>query len=334
MMRLPFNELRDTFHRILTANGFSEDHASICARIFAENSLDGIASHGYNRFPEFIRFVRDGYIKPDAQAERVASFAAWEQWDGHSGPGPVNAAACTEQTLALARVHGIGCVGLRNTNHWMRGGTYGRMGAEAGFVFLCWTNTTPNMAPWGAADNRLGNNPLVLAVPREAGPVVLDMAMTQFSYGKLQMMSKRGERLPVMGGFDGQGNLTDDPAAILKSQRPLSIGYWKGAGLSMVLDLMAMALSGGLATYQIGQREVEHGVSQVFMAVDVSKGGQLGRIEETISAAIDDLHATQPHPMGGPILYPGERVLKTRQENLEQGIAVDEEVWERIRKLR
>jgi 3-dehydro-L-gulonate 2-dehydrogenase len=84
----------------------------------------------------------------------------------------------------------------------MRGGTYGWQAAEAGVIGICWTNTMPNLPPWGGGEPCLGNNPLVIAVPRKGGHVVLDMAMSQFSYGALESYRSRGEMLPVDGGFD------------------------------------------------------------------------------------------------------------------------------------
>ncbi len=188
---------------------------------------------------------------PRPKPEATARFGALERWDGRRGPGNLNALAAMDRAIALGREHGIGCVALGNTNHWMRGGTYGWQAAEAGLIGICWTNTMPNLPPWGGAERAIGNNPLVIAVPRAAGPVVLDMAMSQFSYGTLESYRKRGELLPVDGGFDAEGNLTRDPAAIEKSWRPLPIGYWKGSGLAVVLDMIAAMMSLGQATHQI-----------------------------------------------------------------------------------
>ncbi len=123
------------------------------------------------------------------------------------------------QAIALAREHGIGCVALANTNHWMRGGTYGWQAADAGAIGICWTNTLPNMPPWGSSQPRLGNNPFVIAVPRPAGHLVLDMSLSQFSFGALESYRRRGEALPVTGGFDAAGELTRDAAAIEASGR-------------------------------------------------------------------------------------------------------------------
>src|SRR5207245_1614278 len=120
----------------------------------------------------------------------VVARGALERWDGRRGAGMLNAARATDRAVTLARTHGVGVVALGNTNHWMRGGGYGWRAADAGVVLLCWTNTLPNLPPWvpnGSAPPRLGNNPLVVAVPRADGRhVVLDMAMSQFSFGALE----------------------------------------------------------------------------------------------------------------------------------------------------
>lgn len=329
-MRVPFEQMRAEFERVLRGHGFTPERAARCAAIFAENSLVGVASHGLNRFPGFVDFVRRGLVKPAAEPTLVAGFGAWEQWDGNLGPGPLNAEQCTARALELADQHGIGCVGLRNTNHWMRGGYFGWQAAQAGYGLISWTNTKPNAPPWGATDSRIGNNPLVLAVPHGDRPIVLDMAITQFSMGRLEIAERAGATLPVPGGYDQAGELSRDPAAILASGRALPIGYWKGSGLAVLLDLLAMLLAGGLSTYQIGQRETEYGVSQVFIAFALNRDGQATLLQQAVAEVLADLHSATPVSDGESILYPGERAWQTRQKNLAHGIPVDAEKWQAV----
>jgi len=321
--------MQEEFTRVLHKYGLTAERASRCAAIFAENSLVGVASHGLNRFPGFIDFIRQGYINPTVEAERVAGFGAWEQWDGKLGVGPLNADLASRRALALADEFGVGCVGLRNTNHWMRGGYFGWQAAEAGYALIAWTNTKPNVPPWGAVNARVGNNPLVLAVPRSQGPVVLDMAMSQFSFGRMESAARAGRALPLPGGFDSAGNLTTDPAAIIEADRALPIGYWKGSGLALLLDLVATLLSSGQATHQIGKQVTEYGVSQVYIAFDVAKAGGSAIIQQAVDEVIDDLHKATAVP-GETILYPGERAAQTRQENLQLGIPVEAAIWETV----
>src|SRR5699024_909077 len=111
-----------------------------------------------------IDYVERGLIDVEADPEMVASYGSFERWDGNGGPGISNAHHCMERAIELAGTHTMGCVALRNTNHWMRGGTYGWQAAERGKIALCFTNTIPNMPPWGGSENRIGNNPFVVAV--------------------------------------------------------------------------------------------------------------------------------------------------------------------------
>jgi 3-dehydro-L-gulonate 2-dehydrogenase len=332
-LRIRYEELLECLLRVLLKQGFEQQRAHLCARLFTEASRDGVYSHGLNRFPQFIRMIRDGIIEVNAEPEMVARFGSLERWDGKSGPGNLNAYRCMERAIAIAREKGIGCIALANTNHWMRGGSYGWQAAEAGVIGICWTNTLPNLPPWGASDPRLGNNPLIIAVPRPRGHVVLDMAMSQFSYGALASYRMRGESLPVEGGFDVAGRLTRDPAEIEASKRPLPIGYWKGSGMALLLDIVATLLCGGCATFQIpADTEKETRLSQVFIGIDPGTVGQAGGAASLTDQIVEHLQSP-PHAAGGRVRYPGERVLQTRKENLTKGIPVETAIWRDVQAL-
>lgn len=334
MIKITYQELQQTFLDVLRRRGFSDERAAVCARLFADTTLDGVYSHGVNRFPRYIRTIDAGLVDVRAEPERVESFGVLERWDGRRGPGNLNARAAMNRAIEIAREHTIGCVALAHTNHWMRGGTYGYQAAEAGLAAICWTNTMPNLPPWGGREPRLGNNPLVIAVPGPEGPIVLDMALSQFSYGALESFRIRGEQLPVAGGFTVDGELTQDPGAIEQSNRPIPAGFWKGSGLSLLLDLLATLLSGGSATHQIPEDpEQESGVSQVFVAFDLTK---MYASEASARIVEDILRFTRegaPASEDDRVYYPGERTKQRREQNSKEGIPVDEAIWDSIRRL-
>jgi 3-dehydro-L-gulonate 2-dehydrogenase len=333
-IRIPFEEMKSEFKRILLKYNFTEEKAEKCAEVFAINSLEGVYSHGVYRFPRFVDYLQKGYVKPDAEPKLLHSAGALEQWNGNLGPGILNAEFCANRAMEIAAENGIGCVSIANTNHWMRGGTYGWQAAKKGFVFIGWTNTEKNMPAWGAKDSRLGNNPLVFAVPYNDEAIVLDFAMTQFSYGKMEAAELENSELPFPGGFDKKGNLTTIPSEILETRRALPIGYWKGAGLSLLLDILATVLSAGRSTKELSELEAEYGVSQFFLAIDTKKLSNFPAIQNTVEEIILDVKASVPDENQSEIRYPGERVLQTRQENLEVGIPVIKKVWEKILALK
>jgi 3-dehydro-L-gulonate 2-dehydrogenase len=331
MLRVPYTDLYEALKKALLRLGLTEDRAALSARLFAETTRDGIYTHGLNRFPRFEAMVRNGSIDIHAEPTLTASFGSIERWNGNRGIGNLNAYTSMQRAIALARQNGIGAVALANTNHWMRGGTYGWQAAEQGLFSICWTNTLANLPAWGAATPTIGNNPLVIAIPRPNGPIVLDMAMSQFSYGTLAAYSKRNQPLPVDGGFDAEGNLTRNADAIEASQRALPIGYWKGSGLAIVLDMVAAMLSGGLATHQIPTDPTrETGLSQIFLAIDPTNLTSAEELTHIADNIIDNLHHATPADPGKPIRYPGEQTLHLREENLRLGVPVDPEIWQQL----
>jgi 3-dehydro-L-gulonate 2-dehydrogenase len=334
MIRITFEEMKTQFREVLIHHNFSVPKAEQCAEIFAGNSLDGIYSHGVNRFPRFVEYIQKGYIKIDAEPKKIASVGNLEQWDGQLGPGPINATIASERCMSLAAEHGLGMVALSNTNHWMRGGSYGWNCAKKGFAFLGWTNTIANLPSWGAKEAKLGNNPLVIAIPYGVEAIVLDTAMSQYSYGKMEDLVTNGGQLPYPGGFNQAGQLTTNPGEILETGRALPIGYWKGAGLSLLLDLLATILSAGLSTSGITkQGKDEYGISQVFIAIDLKKLPNFPLIENTLQQIITDYLTADPVDEKTLIRYPGQNILKTRNENLQNGIPVNQLVWEKIKTL-
>src|SRR5215213_1063661 len=327
-MLVSFQEMEDQFKKILFKLSFTEEKAIICARLFAENSRDGVYSHGLNRFPVFIEFIEEGFVDPYAEPELIDHTGMIEHWDGKLAPGMYNAIHCMQRAIGLAKENGIGMVTVKNTNHWMRGGSYGWQAADAGCIGICTTNTIANMPPWGGKEPRLGNNPIVISVPYSRGHVVLDMAVSQYSYGALQEYKLNKRKLPVPGGYDDNGDLTDDPSAIYDSRRVLPVGFWKGSGLSLVTDVLLTALTGGQSVKRITDSVKESGITQLFICIHKEE-----MHEPLINEIIAYTKSSAPVDDGGNIYYPGEKTLITRKENMEKGIPVNEEIWNRILKM-
>jgi len=169
-------------------------------------------------------------------------------------------------------------------------------------------------------------------VPRTSGEhVVLDMAMSQFSYGKLEDYRMKGKELPIPGGYDHEGKLSTNAKAIEETRRVLPIGFWKGSGLSIVLDMVATVLAGGKATHDIEKDDQnESGLSQVLIAIDPKKFNTVEEIDEMVTRIVEDVKSSEVDEEIGRVSYPGESTIKRRKENLEEGIPVMEEVWNKI----
>lgn len=336
-MRLSFDEIKNEIKRVLIKYGLTEEKAEICARVHTESTYDGIYSHGTNRVARFVDYIQKGWVDVHAEPILEKDCGAIQVYNGNMGPGILNALYGCDRAMELADQYGIGMVGLKNTTHWMRGGTYGLYAARKGYVAIMWTNTEACMPPWGAKECRLGNNPFVMAVPGvEGGPALqLDMAISQYAYGKLQVTRLAGKKLPFPGGFDKEGNLTDDPAAIEESRRILPIGYWKGSSFSFMLDILGSILADGVGAVDMNAEEKGScgGCSQVMIIIDPKKTTSTEHMNATIQRAIEYLKSAEVSEHSQGIMAPGEDYVQFNKEHDENGIFVDDSVWEEIKNL-
>ena len=98
---------------------------------------------------------------------------------------------------------------------------------------------------------------------------------------------------------------------------------------------MASMLAGGKSTIQIGRQERpdEYNLSQFFMAINPNSIGEASHYERVLTDTITAMHQAARADEQQAILYPGERVVKTRAENMKLGVPVDEGYWEKVLSL-
>ena len=270
--------------------------------------------------------ISRGWINPRSKARILSDADAWMVIDGQQAPGPLNAMFSVDHAINKAKHSGIALVGLKNTNHWLRPGYYAKLAARANCVLICWTNTIPNMLAHSQSPTigkpTLGNNPIVIGIPNGDKPIIFDTAMSQFSYGKIQQYAEDNKPLPVAGGYSDDGNPTNNAAKIFEQLSASAIGWWKGSGLSIMLDLLAAVLTGGQSVEEVSRHEGEQNISQVFIAINIEHlwGDQyFSRIANLIfQLETDEIH------------WPGQSLNRTRAKNDIEGVTIPLHIWQAV----
>ena len=134
---------------------------------------------------------------------------------------------------------------------------------------------------------------------------------------------------PVFADIDYRTGCID-PAEIEKTRRVLPMGYWKGSGISIALDLIATILSNGNSVHKIGTFGDEVGLTQIMIAIDPGKANSTELTDQIVNDIINDVKTSVPEKEGGQVYYPGELALKNMRENMELGIPVIEEKWNQV----
>ena len=106
-------------------------------------------------------------------------------------------------------------------------------------------NSAPAIAPTGGRKALLGTNPICFAFPTgdKDHPIILDMATSIVSRGKIRLAARNDEKIPEGWALDSNGKPTTDPLEAIKGSL-IPIGNYKGYGLSLAVDILAGLLTG------------------------------------------------------------------------------------------
>ncbi|MBV9052722.1 MAG: Ldh family oxidoreductase, partial [Hyphomicrobiales bacterium] len=196
-------KLLDFATRVFAAHGVPIEDAHLAADTLVQADLWGHQSHGVMRLPWYVGRLRSGVMRTVAEPRIVTDAGALAVIDGRDSMGQVLAARAADEAVRRAKAHGVGVVGVRNSNHFGTAMYFTLQAARAGCVAFLSTNASPAMAPWGGREKRVGNNPWSIAVPAgRHAPMVLDIANTVVARGKVYLARQKGERIPLGWAID------------------------------------------------------------------------------------------------------------------------------------
>src|SRR5215218_6059407 len=276
--RIPPGALRDFGTRVLISLGVPEDDGALVSDSLVQADLWGHQSHGFLRLPWYVARLGTGAMRAVADPAALSDTGPLLLLDGRDGIGQVLTERTRRMAVERAGAHGVGVVGVRNSNHFGTAMYFTRRAAHEGFVAVLTTNASPAMAPWGGREKRLGTNPWSIAAPGPDGRVVaVDIANTAVARGKVYLAKNRGESIPQGWALGADGAPTTDPAeGVLGVILPMA-GH-KGYAISFLMDVLSGALTGsGVGTDVHGPYEADRrsGCGHLFLAVDTSAFGDV-----------------------------------------------------------
>jgi uncharacterized oxidoreductase len=206
-------------------------------------------------------------------------------------------------------------------------------------VSFFWVNVAgrpPIVAPYGAKEARFGTNPHAIGIPVPGGdPLILDFATSRMAHGKARVALNKGEPVPPGYIIDGEGRPTTDPAHVFASpDHPLGallpFGDHKGAGLSLIAELLSAGLMGAA---RIDEKPAKTWIinSLFGMVLDPARLEPDAALRKSrIESYLAFVHAAKPQDPAHPVLVPGEKERQMRAERGAAGIPLDDETWSQI----
>lgn len=325
-------QLREQAIRIFEAAGVGPERAEILANCLVEADLQGISSHGVIRIPVYVRRILDGLTEIHAEIAPIHDYPAAALLDGKNVIGQVAGEQAMKLAIEKAANCGVGCVGLRGTNHFGTCGHYAAMAAKQTMIGFSFVNTTPLVAVHGSTHKAVGNNPLSIAIPAGVrDPLILDMACS-VAQGKIEVLQKKGMDIPEGWAVDEDGKPTTDAAKALRGVL-LPIAGPKGSGLAICIDVLCGILTGSGVGNEIRHLNdaAPQNLGALFLAIDVAKFEDTQRFKKRVDGYIDYLKQTAAP--GETILMPGEIGAQTMRERMRTGIPLPEAVVDDLNAL-
>ena len=319
---------------VVTRMGSREEEADEVADHLVRANLGGHDSHGVGMLPTYVRLLGEGLLVPNQGLRTVVDFGALLVFDAGRGFGQRMAAEAVRAAIARARQRGASVLGLRNSAHIGRIGTYGELAASAGMAFVGFVNVAdhhPIQAPYACRDARLGTNPFCATIPGERdAPVVLDMATTAIAFGKARVAYNKGVSVPEGTLIDAEGRPTTDPTSMVRDRKGalLSFGLHKGSGLAVMCEMLAAILIGG----QRADDPQRGGTVNNMLAVviDLARFGDPATIRSGVASSAGYIKSSRVAPGFEEILLPGDPERRAAARRRESGIPIDETSWAEI----
>lgn len=314
--------------------GVPADDALEVAGCLVAAELRGIDSHGMVRLPVYgARVAVDAVkAKPDMQATATGTTAAL--LDGDNGLGPVVGARAMELAIDMARRHGTGLVGVRQSNHFGPAAYYVEKAIAEGMIGVAISNAPPNMAPFGGRLRFLGTNPLGIGIPAgEEPPLVFDASTSVAARGKIIVAAHEGQAIPEGWAIDPEGYPTTDAAKALAGA-VLPFGGAKGSAISFIIDIFCGVLTGAAFASHLNTLEdlsrvqnVGHVVAAIRTDLFLPADSFRTRMDEILRM----LKACPPAPGVDQVLVPGELEFEHQARAMEQGVQLPPSVVTQLR---
>jgi len=296
------------------ALGAPSDQARTMADVLFEADLRGHIDHGSSLVALYLPDVRANAVNLQPVVRVLDETPVSVVVDGDGGFGAIAASRAMDECVARARSIGVGMAAVRNSSHAFYPGYYALRAADAGLVGFFTTTSRPAIAPTGAAERVLGQNPICYGIPAGSHPpILLDVGMAA-SVAKIRIALNEGRGIPAGWALDAEGHPTTDARAAMAGLL-LPIGDHKGYGLALAMDALV-----GLAGAPSGPAAGGHGaVGHFLWALDPRLFGPPDEFRARVDHLLDQVTNATPLPGGQPVTYPGESGARHKATALARG---------------
>ena len=321
------SQIQEYITSIFEKAGIPSSDAQIASEILVSTEMRGVSSHGIMRVEKYVNCLLKGGIHPKATSAILQEDQNFTIFDAHGGLGLIASQKAMQNTIDKANTSSVAVAFVKNSRHFGAAGYYSLMCARQNKIGLSMSNGDIIMAVSGSGTSSIGNDRFSFAAPAgKYGDVVLDMAMSKVSDGKVQIAELNREQLDPGSILDRQGHPSVLPSDYLNGGTLLPFGEHKGYGLAVMVEILAGILSGSsllknARAWNEDPKSTE-GVGHFFLALNFEKFLSLDLYNTRVESMIEELVGSPKKVGAERIYFPGEIENLKEKEARASGITV------------
>lgn len=329
-------------HAVFLKMGCSLQDATTAATVLISADLRGIDSHGVARLSGYLRLWEAGRVNPRPNIRVIYETPSTAVVDGDAGLGLVVAPFAMQVAIDKAKLVGTGWVSVKNSNHFGIAGAHAMMALKDDMIGMAMTNASALVAPTFSNERMLGTNPIAVAIPANEQPAfVADFATTTAANGKLEILQRKNEDMPLGWAQDKDGNPSIDANIIRKQGALLPLGSdrehgsHKGYALGSIVDIFSAVLSGASygpwappfpAYVPMPENQPGQGLGHFFGAMRVDAFRPAEEFKGHMDNWINRFRNAQPSEGNDKVLIPGDPEREMEAIRIVEGIPLVEPV--------
>ena len=323
-MRIEAEILRHVTLQILLAAGVDNAQAAAVSENLTWCDMIGRRNHGVERLPILLKHVAAGTINcpPDPNYQSISE--TMQRIDADQSFGHFAGRLATDTACDLAEQHGVGIVGVTNSNFFGAGAYYADRAAQRNMISLVLSNSFPKVAAPGGLKAVLGTNPFTFGAPRRSGhSLLVDMSTAAVAGSTVREKIAKGEQFETGVAIDDTGHAITNPADVMGGTLLPAAGA-KGFGLALLVEIFSAVLTGAAVSHEVGsmykdfERSGENG--HFVLAIDVARWMPLEAFFERIDFLASIVSDSGPE---GVVRLPGAARWKNYDESLDKGIEIE-----------
>ncbi|MBW4032965.1 MAG: Ldh family oxidoreductase [Acidobacteria bacterium] len=242
-MKIRYEDGVELAAQLLQKSGLDESKAASVARALGLAEAWGLPSHGFLRLPIYLDRLDAGGYAADARLTTTTDLGALLVMDGGTGLGHWQLSEAVDLAVPRAEQFGLTAIAIGNSGHCGALGVYAADAAERGMVSLVFSCGPAALPPWGGTGKLLSTSPIAAGFPAAPKPIIIDLALSTVSRGKIAEYAARHEPLPEGWATDSAGTPTTDAQAALEGLLA-PLGGAKGFALAFLVEALTAGLVG------------------------------------------------------------------------------------------